>query len=191
MGITDLLKPGAKLTLRYVGRDSKIENLMWVKVNSVEEALTYVWQAKANRATASTSQNATSSRSHCIITVKIEITTKDGNSRTSKLNFGDLAGSEKMTKTMARGQRAREAKDIVQSLFALKKVIRSLAEKKAFVPYQESVLTKLLRDSLGGNCFTTIVITASPHEFNRSETISTLRFGKLRKNPSTSDNTSG
>ena len=70
---------------------------------------------------------------------------------------------------------------IVKSLFALKAVIRALSEKKAFVPYQDSVITKLLRDSLGGNGLTMICCTASPHAVNREETKSTLRFGEMAK----------
>merc|ERR1712176_1183754 len=134
-----------------------------------------------NRKTASTLQNQTSSRSHCIIQLKIEITLRDGTNQTSKVSFGDLAGSEKLTKTGATGQRMSEAKKIVKSLGAIKKVIRALSEKKAFVPYQDSVLTKLLRDSLGGNSLTMIVCTASPHAYNREETMSTLRFAVMAK----------
>jgi len=179
--LKDLLKPNAKLQLRFVGRDSKIDNLSWWPINETNEAMDLIFEAKANRVTAATSQNETSSRSHCIITIKIEIQTQDKNTVISKLNFGDLAGSERVTKTGAKGRRLKEATNIVKSLFALKTVIRGLAEKKAFVPYQDSVLTKLLRDSLGGNCFTTIITTASMHEFNRSETVSTLRFAETAK----------
>merc|ERR1712154_70998 len=110
-----------------------------------------------------------------------EITLRDGTNQMNKISFGDLAGSEKLTKTGATGQRLHEAKKIVKSLFAIKKVIRALSEKKAFVPYQDSVLTKLLRDSLGGNSLTMIICCATPHAYNREETLSTLRFAEMAK----------
>ena len=101
--------------------------------------------ASSNRVTAKTKMNATSSRSHCVVQLKLELTLRDGTSQSNQMSFGDLAGSEKVTKTGATGQRLSEAKKIVKSLFALKAVIRALSEKKAFVPYQDSVITKLLR----------------------------------------------
>ena len=138
-------------------------------------------KSKKHRVTAETKQNLTSSRSHCIIVVKIDCNRTNGTQQSSVLTFGDLAGSEKISKTGAKNQRLREAKKIVQSLFALKKTIRALASNQPFVPYQDSVLTKLLRDSIGGNSKTTIVVTASPHEYNRSETLSTFRFAEMAK----------
>lgn len=138
-------------------------------------------KSKKHRVTAETKQNLTSSRSHCIIVVKIDSTLHNGTQQSSTLTFGDLAGSEKISKTGAKNQRLREAKKIVQSLFALKKTIRALANNEPFVPYQESVLTKLLRDSIGGNSKTTIIVTATAHEYNRSETLSTLRFAEMAK----------
>lgn len=177
--IRDLIRPKMKLTLRYIGLGSGLVNLSWHDVNNTLQMLRLIETAKMNRVTAQTAQNETSSRSHCIIQMKIEITLRNGCKQVSFLNFGDLAGSEKITKTGAMGTRLREAKKIVQSLFALKKTIRALAEKKAFVPYQESILTKLLRDSLGGNCKTSILCTMSPHAYNREETLSTLRFAEM------------
>jgi kinesin family protein 5 len=107
----------------------------------------------------------------------------------------DLAGSEKVQKTAASGQRLEEAKSINTSLATLGKVINALTEKhvrifssnnnKSHVPYRESKLTKLLQDSLGGNSRTTLLINCSPSSFNEEETLSTLRFGtsaKLIKN---------
>ncbi|ETO23313.1 kinesin heavy chain [Reticulomyxa filosa] len=179
--LRDLIRPRHKLTLRYVGSNSTVDNLSWWDVNTVEQAVELIEKSKKYRMTAATSQNVTSSRSHCIIQCKVEVTLRDGTQQTTKLNFGDLAGSEKITKTHATGQRLSEAKKIVQSLFALKKVIRALSEKKAFIPYQDSALTKLLRDSLGGNSKTTIIVCASPHAYNRPETLATLRFAEMAR----------
>ena len=75
-----------------------------------------------------------------------------------------------------------EAKKINQSLSALGNVINALTDGKAgFIPYRNSVLTRMLQDSIGGNSKTTLIITCSPSEFNLAETISTLRFGERAK----------
>lgn len=90
----------------------------------------------------------------------------------------DLAGSEKIEKTQAVGQTLEEAKMINLSLTTLGKVITSLTDKKStHVPYRESKLTRILQQSLGGNSRTALIITCSPHPYNESETLSTLRFG--------------
>lgn len=87
-------------------------------------------------------------------------------------------GSEKIKKTEATGSRLEEAKKINLSLTALGKCIHALTNGEAHVPFRESKLTRLLQESLGGNTKTTLLIAASPHEFNIEETISTLDFGK-------------
>ena len=179
--LRDLIRPRLKIQLRYVGAGSELINLSWHDIKSFNDMGKLIEISIENRQTASTLQNKTSSRSHCIIQLKIEITLRDGTNQVNKISFGDLAGSEKLTKTGATGQRLHEAKKIVKSLFAIKKVIRALSEKKPFVPYQDSVLTKILRDSLGGNSLTYIVCTISPHAYNREETISTLRFAEMAK----------
>ena len=78
------------LTLRYVGRESNIDNLSWWDVNTSDDVMKYIDKAMKNRKTASTKQNATSSRSHCIIQCKIEMTLRDGTQQNSKLNFGGI-----------------------------------------------------------------------------------------------------
>jgi kinesin family protein 5 len=116
-----------------------------------------------------------------------------------KLNLADLAGSEKVGKTGASGETLEEAKKINQSLSALGNCINALTKaKKGHVPYRDSKLTFILRESLGGNAKTTLVIACSPHavsrailhlhtltnfalQFNLEETISTLRFGQRAK----------
>jgi kinesin family protein 5 len=100
----------------------------------------------------------------------------------SKLFLVDLAGSEKISKTGAEGERLEEAKKINQSLSSLGNVINALTDgKSAHIPYRNSVLTRMLQDSIGGNSKTTLVIACSPSEFNLAETISTLRFGERAK----------
>jgi kinesin family protein 5 len=99
--------------------------------------------------------------------------------KTSQLYLADLAGSEKVSKTGAIGTRLDEAKTINKSLLALGNVIAALASGKSrqHVPYRDSKLTRLLKNSFGGNSKTTLIITVTPHSWNAKETLSTLRFG--------------
>ena len=85
----------------------------------------------------------------------------------SKLNFGDLAGSELATQTGAVGEVLKEAGKIHQGLLALENVISALAESRNHIPYKDSKLTRVLSDSLGGNSKTTLVVTCSPSVWNR------------------------
>lgn len=94
-----------------------------------------------------------------------------------------MAGSEKVGKTGATGQTLEEAKKINQSLSALGNCIHSLTDSKKnkHVPYRDSKLTHVLKESLGGNTKTCMLIACSPHEYNVEETISTLKFGQRAK----------
>lgn len=85
---------------------------------------------------------------------------KDGSTKTGKLNLGDLAGSEKVGKTGARGQTLDEAKKINQSLSALGNCINALTKEgeRGHIPYRDSKLTFILRESLGGNTKTTLIV---------------------------------
>jgi hypothetical protein len=134
------------------------------------------------RASAATSMNATSSRSHAIYTLHIET-----RSSISKINLIDLAGSERITKSNATGDTQREASMINQSLTNLGIVIKSLSEKKEFVPFRNSKLTFLLKDSLSGNSRTYMIANVSPSASELEETMSTLRFAsnvkKIATNP--------
>ena len=105
-----------------------------------------------------------------------------GDSRTetiSKLSLVDLAGSERPSKTGAQGTRFEEGKQINLSLMYLARVIKTLSEGQGgYVPYRDSKLTHLLKDSLGGNSRTTMIAAIAPGEDDRPETISTLRYAK-------------
>jgi Kinesin motor domain/SH3 domain len=114
---------------------------------------------------------------------QIRQTRKDGTIRTGRLNLVDLAGSENVGKSHASGDVLKEAQKINKSLSALGNVIYALTEKKFnHIPYRDSKLTHLLRDSLGGNTKTLLIITCSPHQINWAETLSTLKFAKRAKN---------
>ena len=128
--------------------------------------------------------NATSSRSHSILSISVETKQRIDDDiviKASKINFVDLAGSEKLKQTGATGQRRIEATNINLSLEALRKVISALQQKKGaktpqFVPYRGSVLTQLLKDSLGGNSHTIIIGTINATSLSLKETIMTLNF---------------
>ena len=101
--------------------------------------------------------------------------------------MADLAGSEKVNKTGATGDTLQEAMKINQSLSALGNCINALSTslgargKTVHVPYRDSKLTHLLKEALGGNSKTTLLIACSPHISNLDETLSTLRFGQRAK----------
>lgn len=112
----------------------------------------------------------------------------------SKIHLVDLAGSERANATEATGDRLKEGAHINKSLVSLGSVISALAEqsiqstqknsrkKKTFIPYRDSILTWLLKDSLGGNSKTIMIAAISPADCNYSETLSTLRYANRAKN---------
>ena len=150
-------------------------------VNGLPKTVQLLVQGLANRKTGSTDMNAISSRSHSIFVVSIKQTnTLTKTSLVSKLYLVDLAGSEKQKKTRSTGERFKEGTNINKSLFVLSRVINALTQNH-FVPYRDSVLTKVLKHSLGGNCKTALVINVSPSTFNEGEPLRTLQFGANAK----------
>ncbi|XP_076011345.1 kinesin heavy chain-like isoform X1 [Genypterus blacodes] len=152
-------------------------------VSSPEEVMDVIDEGKANRHVAVTNMNEHSSRSHSIFLINIKQENMETEKKLSgKLYLVDLAGSEKVSKTGAEGAVLDEAKNINKSLSALGNVISALAEAtKTHVPYRDSKMTRILQDSLGGNCRTTIIICCSPSVYNECETKSTLMFGQRAK----------
>uniref|UniRef100_A0A8D3CZI0 Kinesin-like protein n=1 Tax=Scophthalmus maximus TaxID=52904 RepID=A0A8D3CZI0_SCOMX len=152
-------------------------------VTSPEEVMDVIDQGKANRHVAVTNMNEHSSRSHSIFLINIKQEHVETEQKLiGKLYLVDLAGSEKVSKTGAEGAVLDEAKNINKSLSALGNVISALAEgTKSHVPYRDSKMTRILQDSLGGNCRTTMFICCSPSSYNDAETKSTLMFGQRAK----------
>uniref|UniRef100_A0A3B3TWU7 Kinesin-like protein n=1 Tax=Poecilia latipinna TaxID=48699 RepID=A0A3B3TWU7_9TELE len=153
-------------------------------VCSPEEVMDAIDEGKNNRHVAVTNMNEHSSRSHSIFLINIkQENTQTEQKLTGKLYLVDLAGSEKVGKTGAEGTVLDEAKMINKSLSSLGNVISALAEGSVrhYVPYRDSKMTRILQDSLGGNCRTTMVICCSPSAFNDAETRSTLLFGQRAK----------
>ncbi|XP_071341750.1 kinesin-1 heavy chain-like isoform X2 [Trachinotus anak] len=151
-------------------------------VCSPQEVMDAIDEGKNNRHVAVTNMNEHSSRSHSIFLINIkQENTQTEQKLTGKLYLVDLAGSEKVGKTGAEGTVLDEAKMINKSLSSLGIVISALAEGSSYIPYRDSKMTRILQDSLGGNCRTTMVICCSPSSFNDAETRTTLQFGQRAK----------
>ncbi|XP_056378934.1 kinesin-1 heavy chain [Hyla sarda] len=151
-------------------------------VCSPEEVMDTIDEGKSNRHVAVTNMNEHSSRSHSIFLINVkQENTQTEQKLSGKLFLVDLAGSEKVSKTGAEGAVLDEAKNINKSLSSLGNVISALAEGNVYIPYRDSKMTRILQDSLGGNCRTTIVICCSPSSYNEAETKSTLLFGQRAK----------
>ncbi|XP_038688235.1 kinesin-like protein KIN-5C isoform X1 [Tripterygium wilfordii] len=155
-------------------------------VTSASEIFTLLERGSAKRRTAETFLNKQSSRSHSLfsITIHIKEATPEGEEliKCGKLNLVDLAGSENISRSGAREGRAREAGEINKSLLTLGRVINALVEHLGHIPYRDSKLTRLLRDSLGGRTKTCIIATVSPAVHCLEETLSTLDYAHRAKN---------
>ena len=159
-----------------------IEGLSEVYLSSLEEFFEYVELSQSNRKVAETKLNHNSSRSHCILILEVtQSFKKEKLIKKGTLNLVDLAGSEKVSKTGAVGLTLEEAKKINLSLSTLGNVIHALTHKSEHIPYRDSKLTRLLKESLGGNYKTSLIVTCSPHSYNLDEVISSLLFAKRVK----------
>jgi hypothetical protein len=155
----------------------------------------YMKMGDNNRSIASTKMNDTSSRSHAVFTIMLkqihhDMDTDETTERLARIRLVDLAGSERAKATEATGQRLREGSNINKSLTTLGRVIAALADpkhnrpgsgkrSKDVVPYRDSILTWLLKDSLGGNSKTAMIACISPADYD--ETLSTLRYADQAK----------
>ena len=152
-------------------------------VESEQEMIDFFNTGSNNRIVSSTKMNAISSRSHSLFSVTIyqrNVITES--SKTGKLYFVDLAGSEKMSKAGVEGNTMlKEAQNINKSIMTLGMVINALTKGAKHIPYRDSKLTRVLQESLGGNSLTYLIINCSPNMLNQAETLSTLRFGQRAK----------
>ncbi|XP_067278543.1 uncharacterized protein kif16bb isoform X2 [Pseudorasbora parva] len=185
---------GCELRVREHPKDGPyVEALSRHHVQSYTEVGRLMHEGTRRRATASTCMNHVSSRSHAIFTIRFIKATFDAelpSETVSKVHLVDLAGSERADATQTTGIRLKEGANINRSLVTLGIVISTLADlsiggikrKQNFVPYRDSVLTWLLKDSLGGNSKTIMIATISPADVNCSETLNTLRYASRAKN---------
>ncbi|XP_031732553.1 uncharacterized protein kif16bb isoform X2 [Anarrhichthys ocellatus] len=199
--VQDLLKKRTTpsdggLRVREHPRDGTyVENLSKLLVHNHSDMEDLINLGNANRTTASTGMNELSSRSHAIFTIGFTQAWFDAElprETLSKIHLVDLAGSERADATCSTGARLKEGANINKSLVTLGNVISALADlsvrgqstkkkKQIFIPYRDSVLTWLLKDSLGGNSVTTMIATVSPADVNYGETLSTLRYASRAK----------
>ncbi|KAG6873983.1 hypothetical protein C0995_007939 [Termitomyces sp. Mi166 len=199
--VRDLLNPKNTGNLRV--REHPIlgpyvEDLSKLVVNSYDEMMTLMDEGNKARTVAATNMNETSSRSHAVFTLLLtmkrhDVETNMDTEKVSRINLVDLAGSERANSTGATGQRLKEGANINKSLTTLGKVISALAmasqadhgkkgkkgKAEEFIPYRDSVLTWLLKDSLGGNSKTAMIAAISPADYE--ETLSTLRYADQAK----------
>ena len=152
-------------------------------IESEEEMLNFFNKGTENRIVSSTKMNSISSRSHSIFSVTIyqrNVITES--SKTGKIYFVDLAGSEKMSKAGVEGNTMlKEAQNINKSIMTLGMVINSLSKGEKHIPYRDSKLTRVLQESLGGNSLTYLIINCSSNMLNQTETLNSLRFGQRAK----------
>jgi kinesin family protein C2/C3 len=161
------------------GKGNYVPGLTMVSCNSHEDVLALMSHGYSNRSVHGTDMNAHSSRSHCALSVYVQAQSIiDGSITKSKLHLIDLAGSERLSKSGAEGDRKKEAQAINKSLSSLGDVINARMNKLNHVPYRNSTLTYLLQDSLSGNSKTLMIVQASPVDYNLSETQATLNWGQ-------------
>ena len=189
--IRDLLNPSNN----YLDlRDDPIRGVVIAGVTefsaeSTEQVMNLLSTGNKRRTTEATNANQTSSRSHAIFQVSLaqrdRIQATEVDIYQGKLSLIDLAGSERGTVTENRGIRLLEGAKINRSLLALANCINALGDKSKkgfFVPYRDSKLTRMLKDSLGGNCRTVMISNISPAASQFEESVNTLKYASRAKN---------
>ncbi|KAK3796846.1 hypothetical protein RRG08_015008 [Elysia crispata] len=177
--VQDLLTSDARtLELQMVGNVVRIPNITEMGVSQVSDIKDLMKLGDSNRKVASTKMNSTSSRSHLVLMINVEGEDKvTGAISKGVLTLCDLAGSERISKTEATGQRLVEAAAINKSLSALGQVFSALRESQLHIPYRNSKLTQILRPCLGGDAKACLFVNISPDVKNYPETCNTLEFG--------------
>ncbi|SCZ97867.1 BZ3501_MvSof-1269-A2-R1_Chr7-2g09344 [Microbotryum saponariae] len=192
--VRDLLNPSNKGNLKVREHPSLgpyVEGLSKLAVQSFPDIEALMDEGTKARTVAATNMNETSSRSHAVFTLlltqrRVDVETGMAGEKVSRISLVDLAGSERANSTGATGTRLKEGALINKSLTTLGRVIAALAAASGVgkhagekVPYRDSVLTWLLKDSLGGNSKTAMVAAISPADYD--ETLSTLRYADQAK----------
>ncbi|XP_065501079.1 kinesin-like protein KIF19 [Caloenas nicobarica] len=190
--IRDLLNPSSGfLDLREDPRGSiQIAGITEVSTTNAQEVMQLLMKGNKQRTQEPTAANETSSRSHAVL--QVTVTQKSRRKamgkevRIGKLFMVDLAGSERAAQTQNRGKRMKEGAHINRSLLALGNCINALSEKKGsraqFVNFRDSKLTRLLKDSLGGNSRTVMIAHISPASTSFEESRMTLIYAYRAKN---------
>lgn len=193
--IQDLLvapaKRGGPLQIRETKGHVFVQGAKTEAVSNYEQIKAVIDRGDGNRTIGATQMNATSSRSHTVVTLKFEKVTKVGGKEgilSATINIVDLAGSEKQGQAQTSGDRLAEGNAINKSLSALGNVIEALADKctgkakkGAVIPYRDSALTRMLQQALGGNSSTIMICAIRPGNLYYEETLNTLKYADRAK----------
>ena len=193
--IQDLLvapaKRGGPLQIRETKGHVFVQGAKTEVVSNYEQIKAVIDRGDGNRTIGATQMNATSSRSHTVVTLKFEKVTKVGGKEgilSATINIVDLAGSEKQGQAQTSGDRLAEGNAINKSLSALGNVIEALADKctgkakkGAVIPYRDSALTRMLQQALGGNSSTIMICAIRPGNLYYEETLNTLKYADRAK----------
>ncbi|NXE82518.1 KI18B protein, partial [Cochlearius cochlearius] len=187
--IHDLLEPKGPLAIREdPEKGVVVQGLSFHQPTSAEQLLEMLANGNKNRTQHPTDANATSSRSHAVFQIYVKQQDRVGgltrDLQVAKMSLIDLAGSERASVTNTKGERLREGANINRSLLALINVINALADaksKKTHIPYRDSKLTRLLKDSIGGNCRTIMIAAVSPSTLAYEDTYNTLKYANRAK----------
>ncbi|CAN6196612.1 unnamed protein product [Urochloa humidicola] len=168
----------SKYTIKHDSSgNTHVSDLTVADVTTISEVSSLLRRAAQSRSVGRTHMNEESSRSHCVFTLRI-FGVNEGTDQQVQgvLNLIDLAGSERLNKSGATGDRLKETQAINKSLSCLSDVIFSIAKKEEHVPFRNSKLTYLLQPCLGGDSKTLMFVNLSPEVSSTGESICSLRF---------------
>ncbi|NXF54685.1 KIF27 protein, partial [Oceanites oceanicus] len=203
--LRDLLELETSVKELHIREDEKgntvIVGAKEFQVECADEVISLLESGNAARHTGTTQMNEHSSRSHAIFTISIcqkqsaesqkstdvaqDSPWKSVQMIASKFHFVDLAGSERVTKTGNTGERFKESIQINSGLLALGNVISALGDpkrKSVHIPYRDAKITRILKDSLGGNAKTVMITCISPSSSDFDESLNSLKYANRAKN---------
>ncbi|OMJ85409.1 hypothetical protein SteCoe_13246 [Stentor coeruleus] len=188
--LVDLLRPKSRDPSPSLTIKTDLKGMVYipeayiVAVSSAEQLKNVYDDGIKNRHISKTKMNNTSSRSHLIFSIIIEVVNnnEENEVRTvGKMCFVDLAGSERTGRSEATAESLKETNAINKSLSALSDVISALLNKVSYIPYRNNKLTMLMSDSIGGTAKTLMFVNISPASINREETMISLYYGSRVK----------
>ncbi|XP_044514450.1 kinesin-like protein KIF27 isoform X3 [Gracilinanus agilis] len=203
--LRDLLELETSIKDLHIREDEKgntvIVGAKECSVENADEVISLLEMGNAARHTGTTQMNEHSSRSHAVFTISIsqqdfppcqknmemvqDISQQSTRQIVSKFHFVDLAGSERATKTGNTGERFKESIQINSGLLALGNVISALGDprkKGTHIPYRDAKITRILKDSLGGNAKTVMITCISPSSSDFDESLNSLKYANRARN---------